>query len=100
MAARSIRDTMRPLLPTQGMAQPDVKPTPMPAGNPAYLPRPVSGAGLQNSAVIGSGLMAQPSNAGALPAPQAAQVGNAQAQPTAGGAQQQVNPVIRPVARM
>jgi hypothetical protein len=99
MAGRANRDLMRPILPTQGQPMtPAVKPTPMPAGNPAYNPQAVQGAGLQNSAVIGSGLMQQPAAGGALPAPQASAVPNQQAKPIATGAQQPVNPVIRPPA--
>jgi hypothetical protein len=72
MANRSIRDGMRPILPTQGpQMRPPVAPTPMPAGNPAFSPRPVMGAGPVNTGVVGSGLMAAPANAGAVPVQQA-----------------------------
>jgi hypothetical protein len=99
MANRSIRDGMRPILPTEGpQMRPEVRPVIMPAGNPANMARPMTGAGQVNTGVIGSGLTPTPANMGAPAVQQAsAQPLPPQVQPTANT--QPINPALPTIRR-
>lgn len=96
---------MRPILPqdaSQGAltsisGEPPVKPNPIPAGNPSFIPRISVGAGATQNPVIGSGLVGTPSNAGALPVSSAQTVPNQQQKPIGPQAgARPVNPVMGP----